>query len=452
MKKSIVILVLVLVVGAAGYFWFAGRKSGEVTYRKDVITRGDLVVAISATGTLNAVTTVTVGSQVSGTIAKLYADYNSQVKEGQLLAQLDPTFLQASVNEQKANVDRATAQFNEAKRNFDRATELTARGLISQSDLDAATTSLESAKASLLQTEASLDRAEVNLRYATIRAPISGVVISRNVDVGQTVAASLQAPTLFTIAEDLSRMQVEASIDEADIGTVKQGQRVTFRVDAYPEQEFEGAVSQIRLEPVVAQNVVTYNVIIDVANPDQKLMPGMTATVSVETARRDNAMLVPIQALRFTPPGISAGKQMMANRSESEQRDSTSVQSTSGVQAAQGDQRQRRPGGRRGMDGERRQNADSTSPSISDSLRVRREERKGNGTNVSRGTIWVMKDGTPTPVPVLRGIQNQRFAELIESPLNPGDSVLIGSSNGQGQTTTQGQTNPFMPRMPGRGR
>jgi HlyD family secretion protein len=370
-----------------------------------------------------------------------------------LLAQLDPTFLQASVNEQKANVDRATAQFNESKRNYDRTTELSSRGLVSQADLDAATTSLESGKASLRQAEASLDRAQVNLRYATIRAPIRGVVISRNVDVGQTVAASLQAPTLFTIAEDLSRMQVQASIDEADIGTVKVGQRVTFRVDSYPEEEFEGTVSQIRLAPVVSQNVVTYSVIIDVANPEQKLMPGMTATVSVETARRDNVLLAPLQALRFTPPGMQANGPAMANRESEPSRDSTIAAATGGAQAAQSEGMQKRPGDRRGMRGERPAMVDSARVQMPDSAQIEREDRKPKRSNGSRGTIWVMENGTLKPLPVVRGIQNQRYAEMLEVPLNEGDSIIVGTTGGQSQSNSpsQGQTNPFMPRMPGSG-
>jgi HlyD family secretion protein len=412
MKKIITIIVVLGAIGGAAYWWFGSKSETKVTFRKDVVDRGELVVSISATGTVNAVTTVTVGSQVSGTIAKLYADFNSPVKDGELLAQLDPTFLQASVNEQRANTDRAKAQYNEAKRNFDRTTELSARGLVSQADLDAATTSLESSKASLQQAEASLDRAQVNLRYATIRAPINGVVISRNVDVGQTVAASLQAPTLFTIAEDLSRMKVEASIDEADIGSVKEGQRVTFTVDSYPDEQFEGKVSQIRLAPVESQNVVTYTVIIDVSNPELKLMPGMTATVSVEVARRDDAMRVPLQALRFTPPGMTAPTPGQGRRGGG-MRDSSAAKAPGGVQAAPAEQKQHRP-------------------------------------NPNRAFIWVMENGTPKPIPVIRGIQNQRYAELVESPLNEGDTILVGtSSSSAAAATTQNQTNPFMPRMPG---
>lgn len=447
MKRLLTIAILLVIVAGALYWWLGRKTEAKVNFRKDVVDRGDLVVSISATGTVNALTTVTVGSQVSGTIAKLYADFNSPVTEGQLLAQLDPTFLQASVNEQIANTDRAKAQYNEAKRNFDRTTELFGRGLVSQAELDAATTSLESSKASLQQAEASLDRARVNLRYATIRAPINGVVISRNVDVGQTVAASLQAPTLFTIAEDLSRMKVEASIDEADIGSVKQGQRVTFTVDSYPDDQFEGRVSQIRLAPVESQNVVTYTVIIDVSNPDLKLMPGMTATVSIEVARRDNTLRVPLQALRFTPPGMTAPTSGPGRREAGTPDSAASGRPQRGLQAADstqqsGPRREWREGGER-----RKFRRDMAAGGDSTSTGQMTPHQRPAGT---RGVVWVMENGVPKSIPVLRGIQNQRYAELLDAPLSEGDTLLVGTtSSSNNSAANQTQTNPFMPRMPG---
>ncbi|MBI5267157.1 MAG: efflux RND transporter periplasmic adaptor subunit [candidate division Zixibacteria bacterium] len=451
----------VAIVAVAGYFWLAGKDADKVSYRFDKIDRGDIVVAISATGTLNAVTTVEVGSQVSGTIAKLYVDFNSVVKEGQLLAQLDPTFLQASVAQERANVGGARAQVNQSDRNFKRTKELFDKGMVSQADLDVATTEVESAAARLLQAEASCDRAEVNLKYATIRAPISGVVISRDVDVGQTVAASLQAPKLFSIANDLSKMQVTASVDEADIGQVSTGQSVSFRVDAFPEVDFYGTVSQIRLAPVISQNVVTYNVIIEVDNPEQKLMPGMTATCSIEVAKRENVLRVPLAALRFTPANGTPEKMSPAA-------------STGGPQAAPErpsmDSVHRQMGDRFSGEGRpHRQWGDSSRMRRprGDSSRMRRQwgdsaRQFGDHANqrpseqsampkalVSRGRIWVMENGQLKPVTVVRGIQNQRYAELIECPINEGDSIIIGT-NGVSATTSapQGQ-NPFMPRMPG---
>lgn len=408
-KKWLWIAVGAVVVLGGGFLLFNNGGSDKITYRTAKVDRGDISVVISATGTLQAVTTVQVGSQVSGTIAKLYADYNTRVKEGQLLAQLDPTFLQASVNEQRANVDRAIAQVNEAQRNYNRTADLFAKALVSQADMDAATTALESAKASLAQAKAALQRAEVNLRYATIRAPISGVVISRNVDVGQTVAASLQAPTLFTIAQDLRKMQVQASVDEADIGNVQVGQSVTFRVDAYPEREFKGVVSQIRLAPVITQNVVTYTVIIDVDNNDLKLMPGMTATVSIEVASKEDVLRVPIQAIRFTPPP--------------EVVTSIAADTSNGYPPRR---TQGRTEGERQNGGQRRF--------------MRRPE--------DAARVWVLKDGKPVPKFVRKGLQNAMYVEIVRGDINEGDEVIIGSSGGAQTQTPTAQNNPFAPRFP----
>jgi len=450
-KKLIWWLVIVVVVVAAGaYYWLQREKSQEITYRFEKIDRGDLSVTISATGTLNAVTTVQVGTQVSGTIARLYADFNSVVKEGQLLAQLDPTFLEASVNVQRANVDRAKAQLQESQRNFDRTKELLAKSMVSQADMDAATTDLQSAQASLRQVQASLDQAEVNLKYATITAPISGVVISRNVDVGQTVAANFSAPTLYTIANDLRKMQVQASVDEADVGQVKVGQKVTFRVDAYPDDEFHGTLSQVRLAPVISQNVVTYNVIIDVDNPDQKLMPGMTATVSIEVARRDNALRVPLLSLRFTPTDSSAlraidpagaphGMSLQAGDSAGVGGDHRFPDSTG--TAGQWRHRdttnqggQRRDGGVHAA--ERDPSRDMSQP-------------KPEGT---RARAWTIVNGQFRPVRIIRGIQTTKYAEVLWTDLKEGDSLIVGSNgNLTGQQNQVTGQNPFMPRFGGGG-
>jgi len=402
-----IIIGVVVICATAGWYWMKQRSGVAVSYRLDQVDRGDITVEISATGTLNAVTTVQVGSQISGTISQLYADFNSVVKEGQLLAQIDSTFLHATVTEQSANVDRAKAELNEAKRNSDRTYRLFASSLVSQADMDVATTALESAEASLKQAEASLERSLVNLKYTTVRAPISGVVISRNVDVGQTVAASLQAPTLFAIANDLRQMQVEASIDEADIGSVQQGQEVKFRVDAYPEEEFEGEVSQIRLAPIINQNVVTYSVIIAVANPEKKLMPGMTATVSVEVAHKENVLRVPLQALRFTPASQS-----------------TTANAGSALRETPRQPQQRGAG----------------SPGA----------ENPHSRNVNQVTVWVLSQGNPAPVTIIKGIQNTRYVEAVSSELKEGDKVIIGTTSNQTSSAPAGQ-NPFMPRMPGGG-
>lgn len=303
MKKKIIplIAVLILVIGGV-YFYFSSGKDSEIQWRTVKLERGDLNVVVTATGTLSADTTVQVGTQVSGTIAKIYVDFNSRVHRGQVIAKLDTTLLWATVEDAQAGVTKAKVALEQAKINLERTKKLFEKQLAAQSDLDAATATYESAQADLNSAQNSLTRAKINLSYATIVAPISGVVISRNVDVGQTVAASFNTPTLFTIANDLSKMQVQASVDEADIGNVKKGQDVTFTVDAYPAQVFHGKVVQIRLQPNINQNVVDYTVIISVPNPDLKLMPGMTANISILVASDKNVFKVPTTALRFSPP------------------------------------------------------------------------------------------------------------------------------------------------------
>lgn len=278
-------------------------RTHEGLYRTEAAQRGDVRVTVSATGTLNAVTTVQVGSQVSGTISALYADFNTRVKAGQLLAQLDPTFLKAQVAQTEADLERARVTLRQAERDSSRQAPLRAQGLVSQADMDATLTAVEAARASVKSAVASLVRAETNLRYATIYSPIDGVVVSRDVDVGQTVAASLSAPTIFTIANDLSQMQLEASVDEADIGRIQTDQSVTFTVDAFPERTFDGRVQQVRLAPRTEENVVTYTVIVRVANPEQRLLPGMTANATFLVAEARDALRIPSAALRFRPDG-----------------------------------------------------------------------------------------------------------------------------------------------------
>ena len=281
----------------------------------DAVSRGSIVSVIDASGTLEAVTTVQVGSQISGTVQALYVDFNSIVKKGQVVARLDPSLVQAEIEQARAALVRAEADVErleiglaDAVVKANRARELADRQLIPTSELETADVNrrtaeaqVRSAAAQATQARANLSQAQVNLQKTVIAAPIDGIVIARNVDVGQTVAASLQAPTLFEIAADLSQMQVKASVDESDLGQITEGQRVTFTVDAYPNDVFTGTVKQVRLNPVVEQNVVTYAAIITARNPEMKLRPGMTANVTVETARRENVLRVPSAALRFKP-------------------------------------------------------------------------------------------------------------------------------------------------------
>ncbi len=329
MKRAITVVVLLAVVGAGAGAWYYRGGGTDIQPITTPLTRGDIVDTVGATGTLQAVTTVQVGSQVSGNISWLGADFNSIVKQGQVIARLDPSLFDAQLQQVQANLvqaranltkarselDRAKVQLLDAQQKYSRATDLSTKELLARSELDAAKIAVDSAtaavasqeatvtqaQAAVTQSEASVNQSRVNRDHTIIVAPIDGIVTQRSVDVGQTVAASMQAPTLFVIAADLTEMQVNANIDEADVGRIRPGQHVTFRVDAYPTDNFQGTVTQIRLQPVVVQNVTTYGTVITVPNTELKLKPGMTANVKIEIAKRSNALRVPNAALRFRP-------------------------------------------------------------------------------------------------------------------------------------------------------
>ncbi|MCG6860127.1 MAG: efflux RND transporter periplasmic adaptor subunit [Chromatiaceae bacterium] len=318
-RRIVVFLLVLLTIGAvAAALWWTRDTADvpeEAVYNLVPLKRGPITAVVSATGTLSPVNTVQVGSQVSGTIQRLDADFNDRVEKGRVIAQIEPAIFKAKLAEAQANLENAQAQRDkaavavaEAKRELERVAELHGKRLAAASELDTARFAYDSAKvehrvkeAAVAQARAALQREQVNLDYTTIVAPTDGVVVSRDVDVGQTVAASLQAPTLFTIANDLTRMQVEADVDESFIGRVREGQPVTFTVFAYPEREFHGEVEQVRLQPKVEAGVVKYNCIIRVDNADLALKPGMTATVLIEVDRREDAWQVPHAALRFVP-------------------------------------------------------------------------------------------------------------------------------------------------------
>ena len=317
MKRTLVTVGALVILGAGGYFAYERFKSPPSSLQlvTATISRGNVVAGIDATGRLQAVRTVQVGSQVSGTIKALNADFNSVVKRGQVVAELEPSLFEtqveqaeATVTRMRADLERSRVQVEDAQLKLARARDLAERQLLPKADLETAEANsrtaqaaVKSAEAQLVQGQASLNQNKVNLSHTVIAAPIDGVVISRNVDVGQTVAASMQAPTLFEIANDLTQMQVNANIDEADIGQIQPGQPVRFQVDAYPGQTFTGVVAQVRLNPVIEQNVVSYVTVISVPNPEMRLRPGMTANVTVEVAREDNTLLVPSSAVRFSP-------------------------------------------------------------------------------------------------------------------------------------------------------
>lgn len=298
-KKYYILLGVVLVIVIVVVLLF--NKKNGVEYKTVKLKRGDISSYISATGVVNPVTLVQVGSQVSGTIQEIFVDYNFRVKKNQIIIQIDPTFFKTQLNQVDANLMKAKVSVNDAKRNLDRTSKLFRENLVAQSDMDSAETNYETSLAMQKQASAAYESAKVNLENTTIRSPIDGIVIARNVDVGQTVAASFSSPTLFLIANDLSKMQVEANVDEADIGKIKEGQKVTFIVDAYPEETFYGKVIQIRLSAQTVQNVVTYNVIMRVDNPDLKLKPGMTANVTFLVGDKKDVLKIPNSALRFKP-------------------------------------------------------------------------------------------------------------------------------------------------------
>lgn len=322
MKKLVIGVVVLLMLGAAGYYSFSNKKP-EITYKTAKVERGPIVSAVSATGSLAAVVTVQVGTQVSGTIQKLFVDFNSPVKKGQVIAQIDPALFNAQVEQSRGNylnaqasLQRAKADLNDARRALERSRQLLKEGIVAQGDYDTAenryemaVATVKAAEGSVAQTNGAYKLAQTNLLYATIKSPVSGVVVSRNVDVGQTVAASFQTPTLFTIAQDLTKMEIDTSVDESDISRVRVGQPASFTVDAYPDKRFVGKVAQIRNAPVVTQNVVTYVVVISVDNKELLLKPGMTANVSIETARKEDVLKLPAPALRFRPKGPKEAKE-----------------------------------------------------------------------------------------------------------------------------------------------
>ena len=398
MKKYLIILAGIVLVGcAAGFFLY--KRTPEISYKTAKIERGAIVSTVAATGNLSAVTTVQVGTQVSGTIQKLYVDYNSRVKKGQAIAEIDPSLFNASVEQSQgnylsaeANLQKAKVALADAERTFGRNKKLLSDGIISQGDFDASETALQSARASVKaaegsvsQTRGALMQSKTNLRYSVIRSPVDGVVISRAVDVGQTVAASFSTPTLFTIAQDLTKMQIEVSVDEADISRIQLHQKATFTVDSYPEQTFRGKVIQIRSAPVINQNVVTYVVVVNVDNSDLKLKPGMTANVSGEVGKKDDVLKLPPAALRFKPKGKDEAKGKGAGSAD-----------RSGASG------QRPAGGGKGGPG------------------------KGKGQQV-----YLLKEGKPAAVAVKTGIANNSSIELVEGELKEGDEVIVEQVGGE---------------------
>ncbi|MBW7887564.1 MAG: efflux RND transporter periplasmic adaptor subunit [Bacteroidetes bacterium] len=404
MKKKITYsIIAVILIAAAGFYFLGNSKSSEINYRFEKVTRGDIQISVSATGTLSAVKTVLVGTQVSGIIQKLYVDFNDRVHAGQVIAQIDPTFLEASVKDAEASLQRTQAQLNKSKRNFERVKTLMDKNLAAQADYDAALADYESSEAQNKQADAQLDRAKINLRYATIKAPIDGVVISRAVDVGQTVAASLSAPTIFTIANDLTKMQVQASVDEADIGKVQVGQDVTFTVDAYADQVFKGKVRQVRLDPVTSQNVVSYIVIIDVPNEELKLMPGMTATVTILVTKKESVLKVPTIALRFTPP-----------QDQIEVKKDTSANGNGGAEDS--------------VRAERRKQWTQNGGGFSGGGNFNPQDMERRMAARGIGRLWILNSHKKLESVMVRtGLSDGTFTEIVRGKIEEGGEIVVGT-------------------------
>ena len=307
-KKTLVIVAVAAIAALAVWLLSGGKKEEKITFDTAVVAPANIMNSITATGTIEPVTSVTVGTQVSGIVSKLFVDYNSVVKKGQVIAELDKTNLMSQLNTAKTQLATAQSQLNYQTANYKRYKTLFEKGLVAADDFDNAKLSYTQAKEQVASAKEEVQRAQTNLGYATITSPIDGVVLSKSVEEGQTVAASFSTPELFTIAQDLTNMQVVADVDEADIGDVKEGERVTFTVDAYPDDTFEGEVKQVRQEATTTNNVVTYEVVISAPNADLKLKPGLTTNVTIYTAERKGVLSVPSKALRFTPQKETVGK------------------------------------------------------------------------------------------------------------------------------------------------
>ena len=389
LKRPLPLIIGIVALVLLGLMLQRCRGSSGQNFQTVAVTRGPITQAVTATGTLNPVQNVQVGSQVSGNIQELFADFNSIVKAGQVIAQIDPVVFQANVNQAEGELANAKAGLDLARLNAARTQALVAKQNSAQSDLDQVMAALHQAEANVKIKEGALQKAKADLDHCTITSPIDGIVISRNVDVGQTVAASLQAPVIFTIANDLAKMQIDANVAEADVGGVEVDQHVEFTVDAFPSRTFQGKVVQVRNAPITVQNVVTYDTVIGVSNPELKLKPGMTANVSIVSAHRDDALKIPNSALRFRLPN--------ENPTPVAKRDS----STSG--------------GRQATRGERR------------------PER----------SVYVLAQGEskPTRVTVKTGISDGIATEIVEG-LKEGDWVVTGVTESGGVAPTPA-TNPF---------
>ena len=408
--------ILVLIAIAAGGWMLWQSRGAEIKYRTAEAKTADITQAVSANGTLKPVVLVNVGTQVSGTVKKLHVDFNDQVKQGQVLLELDPAVLDAQVQQTQANLASARASLDLATSNEQRAQTLFKQDYISRQELDQAIQQARTTRAQVDQVSAQLGRDRTNLGYTIIRSPVSGVVVSRAVDLGQTVAASFSTPTLFQIAQDLRQMQIDTAFAEADIGSIKPGQAVQFTVDAYPNRNFTAAVKQVRLNATVTQNVVTYNVVVGVDNPDSVLLPSMTAYVSVITAQRSHVLSVPNAALRFRPPSSGAAPAAPAKRdviAKAPPPEGAVAEGGDGTAPAEKASR-RRPG--------------SKSGGSKDGSSAAQGAATGAGQpTVTRGVVYVLgADKQLRRVPVRLGISDGRVTEVLGGEIKSGEQIVTG--------------------------
>lgn len=382
------VIVLLLLAASGGYYYWDKSRTpeAEARYRTLKLERGDLTQMASANGTLNPVMLVNVGTQVSGTVRKWHADFNDRVTAGQVLLELDPALYQAQARQSEASLASAQSQLKLAEANLVRNRELFRQEYVSRQELDTSIQASEAARALVAQVRAQVDKDRTNLAYTVIRSPVGGVVVSREVDIGQTVAASFQTPTLFKIARDLSEMQIDSSYAEADIGNLRVGQSVVFRVDAFPNRSFNGLVRQVRLNPTTVQNVVTYDVVVAVDNPELILMPGMTAYVNILVATRNNVLLVPNAALRFRPSEV-------APRQDKPKDEKSGDGNGNGIGAGRGKHK--------GRD---------------------KEKDKGDAPT---GTVYLLENGQLKPIRIAVGITDNRMTEVLGGELKEGDAVIV---------------------------
>ncbi|HEU4629169.1 MAG TPA: efflux RND transporter periplasmic adaptor subunit [Gemmatimonadaceae bacterium] len=454
MSKTRITLAVAVVAAAGAGLWFYQRADAQETasFRFASVTRGDVRSTVAATGTLSAVRTVQVGTQVSGQVSAIYVDFNDRVTKGQLIARIDPTLQQQSVQDAEAGLARAQSQYDQAKAEYDRQKQLFDAKIVTASEFGTAQSSYEVAKANLTSARISLEKAHQNLAYTNIYAPIDGVVVSRDVDVGQTVAASLSAPQLFLVATDLSRMQILATVDESDIGLIKEGQPVAFTVQAYPNESFTGTVEQVRLQSTLQDNVVNYTAVVSVRNPEGKLLPGMTATVEFQTGSAEDVLMVPNAALRFRPtpemlaePGAMATEP--ARRGAAGGGDQPEAREVEGARGANGTAR--RGGAAPGAppNGTMRDAAGAAGTGSP------RDGANGGMSGAPRNvaTLWTVNAaGKLVPHRVRTGLSNGQQTQVQGPDLEAGMEVVIGTAIAEAENGGTGG-NPLAPQR-GRGR